>query len=223
MPSIHHSHIVSFLLGLVAASIVAVVLTRDPDAPPRPLPAANSPVVSTPGPRPPEPAPPQGSQIHIALPSAPPGTTAATDERIATAIESVRDRFPIEDGILRHRVERSTRIALASYRTALTLTPDQADRMAELLWPKLRRDFEATGQIRAALARVKKESAGRIRREELAAVDNEFDVYRRYDADLDRLLDEGPRRYRTFALSVRNLLTADQRKVLDGKEQLVVR
>jgi len=31
------------------------------------------------------------------------------------------------------------------------------------------------------------------------------------------------RRYREFATAVRNLLTADQRKVLDAKEQLIVR
>ena len=220
------SHTVAFLVGVALTSLVAILLTSGDDAPtphrtgPQDT-AARTPVgAATEAPPPPESQPPISPEP---TPSASPATPTATDKQIEAAIGSVRARFPIEDGILRHRVERSTRIALASYRTTLTLTPDQATRMAELLWPKLRRDFEATGEISTALARVKKAKPDVVRREKVGEWDNELDIYRRYDADLDRLLDEGPRRYREFALSVRDLLTADQRKILDEKEKLVVR
>ena len=89
MPPIHRLHVLSFLLGVVAASIVAVVLTCGPDAPLRPRPATNSPVASSPESRSTEPAPPPEPQIHIVLPSAPPATPAATDEQIAVVAAAV--------------------------------------------------------------------------------------------------------------------------------------
>ena len=157
-------------------------------------------------------------------------TESHPDENPRVAEELVRsevDRLiscnPIEDVKLRNRVRRSTIIGVTKYRENLKLSADQTLLAAELVFRKRLGDFSDSIRLPHEIKRVKAKYKDSIPPKALEEAENEFDVYRQYDPDLDRMLRGMSGRYESFARSFREILTDEQRALLDKSGSLVIR